>query len=81
MVRAQASGEVVVVTGASRGIGRAIALELGNRGCKVAVNYSASAGAAEEVALSMRCSRRARILRRVRPVSLHSRGPSLAGSQ
>ena len=39
-----------VVTGASRGIGRAIALALGAAGCKVAVNYSASSGAADEVA-------------------------------
>jgi len=41
---------VAIVTGASRGIGRAIALALGAAGCKVAVNYSASSGAAEEVA-------------------------------
>ena len=46
----RASGDVAIVTGASRGIGKAIALELGSRGCKVAVNYSASSGAAEEVA-------------------------------
>lgn len=43
-------GEVAIVTGASRGIGRAIALELGSKGCKVAVNYASSSGAAEEVA-------------------------------
>ena len=41
---------VAIVTGASRGIGRCIALALGAAGCKVAVNYSASSGAAEEVA-------------------------------
>lgn len=41
---------VAIVTGASRGIGRAIALALGAAGCKVAVNYAASSGAAEEVA-------------------------------
>jgi 3-oxoacyl-ACP reductase-like protein len=46
----RASGDVAIVTGASRGIGKAIALELGSKGCKVAVNYSASSGAAEEVA-------------------------------
>lgn len=39
-----------MVTGASRGIGRAIALALGGEGARVAVNYSASSGAAEEVA-------------------------------
>jgi 3-oxoacyl-[acyl-carrier protein] reductase len=45
-----ASADVAIVTGASRGIGKAIALELGSKGCKVAVNYSASSGAADEVA-------------------------------
>ena len=42
---------VAVVTGASRGIGRAIAIELGKRGFAVVVNYRAnSAAAAETVA-------------------------------
>lgn len=45
-----ASSDVAIVTGASRGIGKAIALELGSKGCKVAVNYSSSSAAAEEVA-------------------------------
>lgn len=45
-----ASSDVAIVTGASRGIGKAIALELGSKGCKVAVNFSASSAAAEEVA-------------------------------
>jgi 3-oxoacyl-[acyl-carrier protein] reductase len=40
---------VAVVTGASRGIGKAIAMELGKAGCKVVVNYASSAGPAEEV--------------------------------
>jgi 3-oxoacyl-[acyl-carrier protein] reductase len=45
----QLNDKVAVVTGASRGIGRAIAIELARRGAKVVVNYNASAGAAEEV--------------------------------
>ncbi|KAL3501053.1 hypothetical protein ACH5RR_035502 [Cinchona calisaya] len=40
---------VVIVTGASRGIGKAIALGLGKAGCKVLVNYARSSKEAEEV--------------------------------
>lgn len=41
------SGKVAIVTGATRGIGRAIALELGRRGADVAFNYAQSAESAE----------------------------------
>eukprot|EP00877_Chromochloris_zofingiensis_P014851 jgi/Chrzof1/961/Cz01g34370.t1_KAR1[v5.2] len=47
---AKVAPPVCVVTGASRGIGRAIALALGATGAKVAVNYSSSASKADEVA-------------------------------
>ena len=40
---------VAIVTGGSRGIGRAVALELAVRGASVVVNYNTSPGSAEEV--------------------------------
>lgn len=43
-------GKNVVVTGGSRGIGRAIALEFGKRGANVAINYVSSEGEAQAVA-------------------------------
>ena len=42
--------KVAIVTGASRGIGRAIALEFGGRGARVVVNFNQNSSAADEVA-------------------------------
>src|SRR5215472_2834548 len=43
-------GKTALVTGASRGIGRAIVVELAREGAKVALNYQSNDGAAKEVA-------------------------------
>ena len=42
-------GKTAVVTGASRGIGKAIALELAKNGANIVVNYNTSSKSAEEV--------------------------------
>ena len=42
-------GKVAIVTGASRGIGKAIAVKLAQSGAKVVVNYISNSDAAEEV--------------------------------
>src|SRR5271157_2130171 len=58
------SGKVSLVTGASRGIGRAIAVALGEAGVDVAVNYLTQEGAAQETCERVRaCGRRAVAIR------------------
>jgi 3-oxoacyl-(acyl-carrier-protein) reductase len=53
---AELTGTACLVTGGSRGIGRAIALELGRHGASVAVGYAHNREAAEEVAAEVATS-------------------------
>jgi 3-oxoacyl-[acyl-carrier protein] reductase len=48
------SGKTALVTGGSRGLGRAIALAIAGQGADVAINYRGNASAAEEVASATR---------------------------
>src|SRR5215469_16417337 len=51
---ANLTGKTALVTGASRGIGRAIALALGRAGAKVLVHFSTAGNAADEVVSEIR---------------------------
>jgi 3-oxoacyl-(acyl-carrier-protein) reductase len=50
----QLTGRVALVTGASRGIGRAIAIELARRGAKIAMGYRSDSASAESAAEEIR---------------------------
>lgn len=53
---ASLSGKVAIVTGSSRGIGRAIALRLGQEGANVVVTYVGNRDKAEDVVSSIKAS-------------------------
>ena len=58
MVNQSLEGRVALITGSSRGIGRAIALELAERGADIVVNYLRKKSAAEEVVAEVQARRR-----------------------
>ncbi|HEY9752189.1 MAG TPA: SDR family NAD(P)-dependent oxidoreductase, partial [Coleofasciculaceae cyanobacterium] len=47
-------GKVAIVTGASRGIGRATALALATEGARLVINYASSQAAADQVVAEIR---------------------------
>lgn len=53
MSEKQFSGKSAIVTGGTRGIGKAIALELAKRGCNVAFNYARSVEEAEKLSAEL----------------------------
>jgi glucose 1-dehydrogenase len=53
-----------LVTGASKGVGKGIALELARCGCAVVVNYNSDAAGAEAAAAQIRCMGRQALVTR-----------------
>jgi len=48
MIKKEFSGKIALITGASRGIGRAIAIQLANEGAHIGINYNSNLKAAQE---------------------------------
>lgn len=70
-------GKVALVTGASKGIGAAIARELGARGAAVAVNYSGSKAAAENTVAQIAAAGGKAIAVQANLTDPHSIGPMI----
>lgn len=68
---------VVVVTGAGRGIGRAIAEELGSGGAKIVANYARSKGAAEDLVTQLMQNGCPKAIALRADVSLHTQATHL----
>jgi enoyl-[acyl-carrier protein] reductase III len=68
-------GKIALVTGGSRGIGRAIALELARRGADVVINYFRNRTAAEETAHEIE-----ELGRRAYPIKAHIGDPDKANA-
>ncbi|XP_010485771.1 PREDICTED: short-chain type dehydrogenase/reductase-like [Camelina sativa] len=51
------AGRVAIITGSSRGIGRAIAIHLAERGARIVVNYTTSSVEADKVAAAITANR------------------------
>jgi 3-oxoacyl-[acyl-carrier protein] reductase len=64
MMAGELEGKVALVTGASRGIGRAIAVALGARGAKVVVNYVSNEEAAAEAVAAVAAAGGTAVLKR-----------------
>jgi len=68
-------GKIALVTGGSRGIGRAISLELARRGADVIINYFRNRSAAEETVREIE-----RLGRRVHAIKAHIGDPDKANA-
>src|SRR5579884_594128 len=58
----QLGGRKALVTGASKGVGRGIAVELARRGADIAINYASDREGAEETAREVRSAGRRAVI-------------------
>ena len=73
------AGRTAIVTGGTRGIGRAICMELGRRGCNIAFNYARSAEQAESLVASLQALGRRAIAYRADVVNYAAVEAMIAG--